>query len=271
MPADDLAARVRALLDLLAAPSGQAETAFSELAHAEVRMAFLGREVQGAAAVLQELRGIARTAAAAGFAWTVREAGGKTLLVADSPREHPQRGYVLTLQAEGGRLLRIGHQRTAPKPEPAAPLVIGAELREMIDHALAQQHPILLAHVDADGQPALSFRGSVHVHGDDRLALWVRNGDGGFLRAIAKQPRVALMYRNEATKATYQMKGRARVVDDPAERSAIYAASPQVERDHDFAEAGVAVVIDLDSVEGYAGLGAGGQVGRVRMLRALPA
>jgi hypothetical protein len=47
----------------------------------------------------------------------------------------------------------------------------------------------------------------------------------------------------------------------------VFDAAPEAERAHDFAMLGVAVLVDLDRVEGYAGLGPGGQVGQVRMLR----
>ncbi len=41
----------------------------------------------------------------------------------------------------------------------------------------------------------------------------------------------------------------------------------QVERDHDFAHLGVALIIDLDLVEGYAGLSPQGPVNPIRMAR----
>ena len=116
--------------------------------------------------------------------------------------------------------------------------------------------------------PILSFRGSVQVFGDDQLALWIRAADGNFLRAIRGNPRVALMYRDEGTKATYQFQGRARVTQDAAQRQQVFQRAPAAERGHDFAMLGAAVVVDLDRVEGYAGLGPQGQVDPIRMLRA---
>jgi hypothetical protein len=56
-------------------------------------------------------------------------------------------------------------------------------------------------------------------------------------------------------KATYQFQGRARVTEVAAERQRIFERAPAVERAHDFAMLGAAVVVDLDRVEGYAGLG----------------
>jgi hypothetical protein len=148
------------------------------------------------------------------------------------------------------------------------PVVLPAALKRRIANALVERHPMLVAHVGADGQPVLSFRGSVQPFGDDRLALWVRNATGGFMDAIARNPRIALMYRDEDAKATYQFQGRARVLPGQCERQQVFDAAPQVERAHDPAMRGAAVLVELDRVEGYAGLGPQGKVEPLRMLRA---
>ena len=126
---------------------------------------------------------------------------------------------------------------------------------------------MLIAYTDESGQPVLSFRGSLQAFSDDQLALWVRNAQGSMLRSLQKNPKVATMYRDEDSKATYQFQGRARITTDDSERKRIYDASAQVEQAHDFAKLGVAVIIDLDRVEGYAGLGPAGQIDRVLMVR----
>jgi hypothetical protein len=111
----------------------------------------------------------------------------------------------------------------------------------------------------------------VQTFGDDQLALWVRSADGAFVRAIRANPHIALMYRDEEAKATYQFQGRARVTESAQERQRIFERAPAVERAHDFAMLGAAVVVELDRVEGYAGLGPNGQVDPIRMLRAAAA
>ena len=45
-----------------------------------------------------------------------------------------------------------------------------------------------------DGSPAATFRGSTHVHSPTELAIWVRKRDDGFAKAIAREPRVSLVY-----------------------------------------------------------------------------
>ncbi len=76
------------------------------------------------------------------------------------------------------------------------------------------------------------------------------------------------MYRDEDAKATYSMQGRAHIDKSDAARKQVYDTMAQVERDHDFAHLGVAMVIDLDLIEGYAGLSPQGQINPIRMARA---
>jgi hypothetical protein len=75
------------------------------------------------------------------------------------------------------------------------------------------------------------------------------------------------MYRNSKTRALYQFQGRAHVSADTAARERIYAKMSQMERNHDYAHTGVALIVDLERVEGWAGVGPDGQLGKIRMLR----
>jgi hypothetical protein len=228
----------------------------------------LGKTLSGAAAVRGELLLDTTRETWRALRWQPAQAvDGMLRLHGDRAPGTRDRGLVLTLRADGEHIVRIEQQRTPPPPPPAAPLVLPDDLRRAIDHALIEKHPMLLAYADERGQPVLSYRGSTQVDGDDRLAMWVRNRDGAFIRAIAVNPRVALMYRNEETRATYQLQGRARVSDDPADRRRVFDRAAEAERAHDFAMLGAAVLIDLDRVEGYAGVGPQGQVGQIHLQR----
>lgn len=177
------------------------------------------------------------------------------------------RGRIVSLAVENGRIVRVLQQNAPLAPVPAAPLKLDEPLKARFNGALAGKHPMSLAYVDADGRPHLSLRGSLKTFGDDALALWVRNPATGLALAVRANPAVALLYRNEETRSTYQIEGRARVADDEATREVVFSAAPAIEQAHDFARLGVAVVIHLDRVEGYAGLGPGGQIDPVRLLR----
>jgi hypothetical protein len=110
--------------------------------------------------------------------------------------------------------------------------------------------PMLVSYVDAEGQPHMTYRGTAQAFSDTQLAVWSRSIGGGFLKGTQVNPKVALFYRNPATRALYQFFGRARVTTDETERNQIFDNSPEIERNQDPDRLGVASIIDLDQVEG---------------------
>src|ERR1700744_2155365 len=92
-------------------------------------------------------------------------------------------------------------------------LILTQEVKDLVNRSLESGNPILLAAVDRDNRPVLSFRGSTTVHADDQLGFWVRNQQGGTIEAIRHNPHVALMYRS-ATVPLLKFEGRARIVTD---------------------------------------------------------
>lgn len=194
-------------------------------------------------------------------AWSAPEADGERVKVRGG-------NLLLLFEFAGGRISAIRQQALfgAP-PTPAAPVKLTEDIRKLVDNALATRHPMIVAYVGPNGQPIVSFRGSTQSFSDDQLAIWVRNSDGVFLNAVAANPKVALMYRDEDSKATYQFQGRARVATDEQTRRRVYEKMAEAERNHDPARTGIALIIDLDRVEGWAGMSPDGPVGKVRMLR----
>ena len=140
------------------------------------------------------------------------------------------------------------------------------EIRGHVNGALVAGAPMILASVDAEGRPRLSFRGSTQVFSPDQLGFWARNADGSTASAIADNPHVAMMYRHPAQRVVLQFAGRARVVEG-AERDRVYDQAPEFEQKADPEKKGVAVVIDLDRVTGVLGLDAQGQRRAVSMAR----
>ena len=115
--------------------------------------------------------------------------------------------------------------------------------------------------MDHSGQPKLSFRGSTQVFSDTELAIWVRDPNGGLVKALPNSPRVTLLYRDAKTRATYQFYGRGRLDSRDEVRNRVYGSSPEIERNFDPDRRGVAVIVELDRVEG---MGAGGRTNMVR-------
>lgn len=260
-----LAGRFLAALNV---PGAQVQTALLPLLAPGVQYMTLGKSATGAQAVADVLQHGPNGELARGLTWHAPLAVGEQVrLSGDADPATRGRGLIVTLGFAGDTINLIQQQRTPPAPPQAAPVVLPEPLKQMINNALVERHPMLMSYTDPQGQPVLSFRGSVMAYGDDQLAMWIRSADGAFIQAIRLNPRVALVYRNEDSKSTYNLQGRARVSDLPKDREQVFARAPEAERAHDFAMLGVVVLVDLDRVEGYAGLGPGGQVDQIRMLR----
>jgi pyridoxine/pyridoxamine 5'-phosphate oxidase len=145
-------------------------------------------------------------------------------------------------------------------------ILLDAELKGLINGALAEHTPMVLASVDPQGRPRLTFRGSIQAFSDDQLGFWARNAEGSTMENIAANPQVAMMMRNPETRVVLQLAGRARLAEG-GERERVYANAPEIEQRADPDKKGVGVVVDLDKVEGFLGLAPDGQRRFVRMQR----
>ena len=122
------------------------------------------------------------------------------------------------------------------------------QMRKLIGSALADKLPVFASSVGDDNQPTISFYGSTQVHSSDQLAIWVRNPEAGLLGRIPSNPRMALMYRNPGEQLGWQFHGRAHAIEAGEESQRVYDNSPQLEKDRDPDQLGIAVVIDVDRV-----------------------
>ena len=138
-------------------------------------------------------------------------------------------------------------------------LQLGAEIRALVDNALANGTPMLIAVVTADGKPRMSFRGSIQSLSEDQLSFWVRRVEGETLEGIKVHPDVAVLYRDPGARMLVQFAGRGRIAADAAERDRVYEIAPEIERRADPERKGAGVIIDLDRVEGMLGLGEDGR------------
>jgi hypothetical protein len=193
--------------------------------------------------------------------------GDNVLLQGALPKDAPLGSVALTLFFRDGRVALVQHQTLPGALPPPAPLKLPEDLKRKINKALSEWHTMMIVYNDLEDQPTMTLRGSTLVFSDTQLAMWIRNREGGFIRSIARRPKVLMYYRDDSKRATYHFRGRAHLDDSEATRKYVYETMEQVERDHDFAGTGVPVVIDLDWVEGWAGVGPAGLVDPVRMAR----
>ena len=134
-------------------------------------------------------------------------------------------------------------------------LKLTAEMKQAINAAAISAKPIIIAYVDESGAPQMSYRGSTQALSETQLAVWVRNPQGRILAATKRNPAVALIYGNfdPSAKGFLTFHGRARIDDSAETRQRVYDASPEGERDLDKERKGVALIVDLDSVDGFFG------------------
>lgn len=141
----------------------------------------------------------------------------------------------------------------APQPpqfQPLTELKLTDEIKEAVNGALLNRTPIMVAYVDEEGQPSLSFRGSTQAYSDTQLAIWVRNPEGGLQKALQKNDRITLFYRDPEKRITLQFRGRARIQNDEATREHVYTHAPQPEQNADPQRRGFPLIIDLHRVDG---------------------
>jgi hypothetical protein len=220
---------------------------------------------EGAGAALALLRE-PRTAGllAGGAHWSEPASDGDAVTVtAELPATAPFGGLEFVFTFAGDKIARVEQQALPAAPLQPAPLRLTDEISGAVDGAFGNQTPMLIAYTDDSGEIHLSFRGTIQAYSADQLALWARDPGGGLPRHIAARPKVTLFYHDPATRTSYTFYGRARVEDSPAGRAAIFGNSHPREQQMDFRRRGVAIVVDLDKIEGR------GPGGRILMVRSL--
>jgi len=137
----------------------------------------------------------------------------------------------------------------------AAPLKLTTQIKDLVNNALSKGRMISVAYVSPEGHPELSFRGSVQAYSDTQLAIWVRNPEGGIVKAVQTgHPHIALLYGELGdSKAFLTFRGRGRIESSDAVRRKVYDSSHELERNLDKDRKGVPLIIDLDSAEGLVG------------------
>ncbi len=135
------------------------------------------------------------------------------------------------------------------------PVNLTGEIAAAIDGAVLRGHPLAVSFVRDDGSPSVSFRGSAYVYSSNQLAIWVRKRDTGLAAAIVDRPRVSLAFLEpDGPGARYlAIEGRARVASELDQE--VYDGIVEPERQQDPDRKGVAVLIDVHSVNGAGGGG----------------
>ena len=218
----------------------------------------IGREVfTGRDAVLERVSG--QWPATPGFGrlgWSEPEADGDQLKVTSSTAVNLTFGF-----NEGGQIQKIyldggwGSGATPPPPVTGNVDSIPLAVKGVLNNARANSTPMTVTYVDEEAVPHTSFRGSVCVIGPTRLAIWVRDANGGLPTAIGTKPVVSLVYSDLRGGNMINITGRASVASDDETRRKVYEAGPEVEQTHDLGRNGVAVVVDVTNLQAFTSAG----------------
>jgi hypothetical protein len=144
-------------------------------------------------------------------------------------------------------------------PPLPTPLKLTPEIIAIVSGAFDSGNFPVLAAVDQNQRPLISFRGSTAVFGPDQLCFWARKAQGGTIEAIKHYPHVALILRS-LTAPILQFRGRARVSTDSTVRDKVFSLAHEREQKQDPERKGAAVIIDLDRVEGVLGFNKDGPI-----------
>jgi hypothetical protein len=133
-------------------------------------------------------------------------------------------------------------------------LKLSEDMKKAVNTAFERMKPVVISYVE-NGAPKLSYRGSTQAYSDTALAIWVRMPDGPILDAVTKNPAVALIYGDFRMDGRDFMvfRGKARIDKTDAARKRVYESSHAFEQSQDKDRKGNALIIDLDSVEGFFG------------------
>lgn len=125
-------------------------------------------------------------------------------------------------------------------------------MKELVDNALANGCPCILATVSADGEPDIGYKGSMMVFEGDSLAYWERTRRV-HLKNVKENPKVIVLFRDTKSKAAWRFHGTATLHEDGPVRDQVMARTVKEELDKDAERKGAAVVIRLDKITNMGG------------------
>jgi general stress protein 26 len=126
------------------------------------------------------------------------------------------------------------------------------EMRNMINPALANGCPCILATASPDGEPDIGLKGSMMVFDDESLAYWERTRRQ-HLKNVTANPKVIVLFRDTKTKVNWRFHGVATVHDSGAVRDHVMARTVPAELEKDPERKGSAVVIRIEKVTNLGG------------------
>ena len=125
-------------------------------------------------------------------------------------------------------------------------------IAKVVDNALANGCPCMLATASKSGEPDLGPKGSMMVFNGESLAYWERS-KRVHLKNVSENPHVVVMIRDQNAKVALRFHGEATVHESGPIREQVMAKVVKPELDKDPERTGLAVVIRVDRVTSLSG------------------
>ena len=126
------------------------------------------------------------------------------------------------------------------------------QMKELVNNALANGSPCILATVSGNGEPDIGYKGSMMVFDDQSLAYWERTRRQ-HLQNVKENPKVIVLFRDTKTRAAWRFHGTATVHEDGPVREQVMARTVNEELEKDPERKGAAVVIQLNKITNMGG------------------
>ena len=126
------------------------------------------------------------------------------------------------------------------------------QMKEMIDPALANGCPCILATVSGDGEPDIGYKGSMMVFDKESLAYLERT-KRVHLKNLKENPKVIVLFRDAKTKVAWRFHGTAVLNESGPIWEQGMARTVKEELDKDPERKGVIVQIRVDKITNMGG------------------
>jgi len=126
------------------------------------------------------------------------------------------------------------------------------QMREMVNNALANNCPCVLATATASCEPDIGFKGSTMIFDNESLAYWERTRRQ-HLKNLTENPRVVVLFRDPQTKINWRFHGVATIHPDGPIREQVMARVVRAELEKDPERKGLAVIIRVNKVTNLVG------------------
>ncbi len=121
------------------------------------------------------------------------------------------------------------------------------EMKELIDNALTNGTPCIVATASRVGEPGVSYRGSMMTFGDDALAYWDRTKRAG-LEHIEANPNVVVMLHHPKLGKSWKFHGKAEIYRDGKIREQIMSRVVDAELNRDPKHDGIGIIVRLNRI-----------------------